>query len=84
LILAAGKDHPETVKKLLELGGNPDEVDHEGTTALMEATYSGAEDVVRILLESGADPQLKDSEGSSAIDIAQQEGHKKLLELLKN
>lgn len=48
-----------TVAALLRGGANPDVIDSEYATALLEAVESGKPDAVRVLLEARADPNIK-------------------------
>lgn len=58
LLLAAYHCHPETVRRLLAGGADPDRVNDRGQTALGAAVFRQAEEVVEALLAAGADPDL--------------------------
>jgi len=57
LILAAYREHPETVDALLRAGANTDMVNGMGQTALIAAVFRNSEGIVRALLRAGADPE---------------------------
>ncbi|MEV6636001.1 ankyrin repeat domain-containing protein [Actinoplanes sp. NPDC051470] len=56
LILAAYRDHPDTVAALLELGADPDRVNDRGQSALSAAVFRQNAVTVKALLAAGADP----------------------------
>ena len=84
LMFAATFDDPGTVKVLLSHGAwvNVRDSD-EQFTALMFAASEGHLDVVQLLLEHDADKTLVDVDGDTAADFARQNGHMKVVELLK-
>jgi ankyrin repeat protein len=55
------------VRKLLAEGANPNAMDKNGRTPLMEASSGGYTDTVRVLLEKGADVNAKDMVGWTAL-----------------
>lgn len=62
LMLAASRDHRETVRMLLEAKADPNIQDLDGSTALMCASEHGYIAVVRILLSHpGCDASLCDN-----------------------
>lgn len=63
VINAAARGHLETLRALLERGGDPNSTDSAGRTALMEAAVGGYSDVVRLLIEKGALINAQDREG---------------------
>jgi ankyrin repeat protein len=63
LIDAAARGYTETVRALLEKGGEVDATDNAGRTALMEAAFGGYTDTVRLLHEKGANVNAIDNEG---------------------
>ena len=71
LILAACEKYPDIVKLLLEYGANPNRLDFNERTPLMEAALWGRSDNVKHLLAYGAQKDLRDKEGSKAIDFAE-------------
>lgn len=58
LILAAYREHPQTVDALLEAGANTGMVNGMGQTALTAAVFRNSEPIVRALLHAGADPDV--------------------------
>jgi len=71
-----------SVKKLLELGADPNQADGDGKTPLMYAAEIGA-DHVKVLLEAGADPRAVDKKGRTALDYAKEAKRTKAATLLK-
>jgi ankyrin repeat protein len=67
VIGAAARGHLETLRALLDRGGDPNSSDSAGRTALMEASVGGYSDVVRLLIEKGALVNAKDREGWSPL-----------------
>ena len=63
-------------------GLEKDDVDSNGTTALMHAADHGRMDMVRFLLEVGADKDLGDTYGNTALIRASQHNHVETARLL--
>jgi len=87
LHLAACKDNPSTIDKLLKLGFDVNKQDNFGDSALMHAADSGCEKVVaRLLQEKNINLHLhKEHDGrqfSNAIMIATREGHGNIVKML--
>jgi len=55
LMLAAYHGHDGTVKRLLELGADPDAVNVKGQAPIAGAVFKGHDEVVKVLFEAGAD-----------------------------
>ena len=55
---AACKGHVDVVRKLIDLGADPNMVSDQGRTALWRASYQGHAETCMLLLESGADPSI--------------------------
>lgn len=72
----------DCVGLLLEHGAEPNTVDNEGATALMNAAWFGAELSVKALVKAGADPSIKDQKGRTARDLAEQRGHPAIVAML--
>ena len=53
-------NYDKFVEMLLEYGANPDIIDSDGETSLMNMAYNGKSDMVLLLLEYGADPNITD------------------------
>ena len=71
LILAAYREHPETVAALLKAGADTDRVNSMGQTALIAAVFRKNEPIVRALLGAGADQSLG---AHTAMEVARQFG----------
>jgi ankyrin repeat protein len=80
LILAAYRDHPDTVRALLERGADTARINDRGQTALGAAVFRRSERSVAHLLEAGADPALGER---SALDIARFFNLPEMLALLR-
>uniref|UniRef100_A0AC34REJ9 G-patch domain-containing protein n=1 Tax=Panagrolaimus sp. JU765 TaxID=591449 RepID=A0AC34REJ9_9BILA len=74
----AAENDVKCVKDYLRRGMDIDAKDLWGSTALMCAAATGAEDVVAFLLENGADWQMKSKNGLSASDLARKKGFKEM------
>lgn len=71
LILAAYREHAETVDALLGAGADTGLVNNMGQTALIAAVFRNSEPIVRALLHAGADPDVG---AHTAFEVAQQFG----------
>lgn len=67
---------------LVEQGARVDDVDHDGWSALMWASWSGLDQVAAKLLELGASHQSADKQGNTALIIAAQRGNAGIVEAL--
>lgn len=79
LILAAYRDHPETVRMLLAHGADTERVNDRGQTALGAAVFRQSSDIVIALLDAGADPH---GGGRTALEVAEFFGLAQMSELL--
>ena len=62
--------HFEAVRKLCQLGANPNQRAHwQGLTPLHLAAVVGSTNIINELLKAGGDPDLKQSRGESARDL---------------
>lgn len=85
LILAVLLQNEPIVKELISLGSDPNRADTlEGQTPLILAARDGNFEIVSFLLEKKANPSLKNKKGKSALDLALENGHLKIVDLLKN
>lgn len=78
LHLAAANGHPDTIRKLLELGMDLQESDDAGPDyrePLHYAAENGQTQTVSALLEMGAETDARDSMGISPLDLACENGH---------
>lgn len=64
------KGQTSMVHLLLQAGLDKNLQDHEGMTAMMEASCEGQVDVVRMLLMENADCDLRDQQGMTALSHA--------------
>jgi ankyrin repeat protein len=67
LMDAAARGYTDTVRALLDKGGDVDATDNAGRTALMEAAFGGYTETVRLLVEKGANVNAHDNEGWSPL-----------------
>lgn len=84
LIAAQNGDLP-LVRYHIKMGENPNYQHPEFlTTPLIEAATFGHTEVVSFLLENGADPKIKAGfSADTALKMAKQNGHKEIIQLLK-
>jgi ankyrin repeat protein len=84
LLRAAGNDHSDTVKLLLEHGANPNTayITGAGSTPLMLAAGQGNTEIAGLLLEHGARTDLKDNEHNTSLYRAVNRGNVKVVQLL--
>ena len=78
LHLAAANGHPDTIRKLLELGMDLQESDDAGPDnrePLHYAAENGQTQTVSALLEMGAEANTRDSMGIGPLDLACENGH---------
>lgn len=80
---AACGGHAETLRMLLDRGGDPDEWDERGWTPLMEAAFWGHADAVGLLLAHGADPSVETYGGQTALGNAERHGTPEVVALLR-
>jgi ankyrin repeat protein len=65
--------HAEMVRRLIELGADPNERMTEGETSLMAAAAFRELGVATVLLEHGADASLRDRQGRTALDYVRKD-----------
>ncbi|KAK3291565.1 ankyrin repeat-containing domain protein [Chaetomium fimeti] len=80
LFVAAQRGSVEDVNRFV--GGEPDQVDSDGTTPLMAASQNGRFDNVVVLLKAGADPLRKNEDQRTAFYWAAKEGHTEVIRAL--
>jgi len=69
IFFAAGGNHAQIVKRLLGLGINVNDIEHDKTIVHLAAKY-GAIDVLRMLLDMKADPNIHDVDNSTPLHYA--------------
>jgi uncharacterized protein YegJ (DUF2314 family) len=74
----------ETLRFLLEQGGDVNARSKQGVTALHFAAGFGELETVKLLLEKGAEADPKEETGITPIMAAQAQSHQEIVELLKN
>ena len=65
---AVGRRSPEAIRRLCQLGADPNARDRHGWTALHAAATYGALECVKALLENNADPNVRGASGGAALD----------------
>ena len=80
--IAATKGSMEMVRKLLEVGANPNTQGYNGHTGLMAAAGRGDHAMVQLLLGEGADPSLITADGRDAEAYALKYGHHPVANML--
>lgn len=71
----------ETVKIMLDHGADPNLVNAEGSTPIVEASVSTDPAVIELLISKGADPYIANDDGDNAFDVFV--GVPKVIEILK-
>jgi ankyrin repeat protein len=71
--LSAGIRSCDDVQELLELGADPNRLNHEGQTHLYEAAVAGKPRIIKTLLQFGADRSRKNDRGETAYAIARRQ-----------
>ncbi len=84
LIIAAKRNNPEVVKKLIALNANVNSQDQLGSSALHYAAELGHDDIVWQLLQNGADVNLRNKEGRLAAQLAKANNKHRVLQLFKD
>lgn len=67
---------------VLKQGGDANDADDDGYSALHGAAENGHLDCVRALIAAGADPHPRTRDGLTPLDLAEMEGHEEIAELL--
>jgi ankyrin repeat protein len=71
------------VKRLLEMGADPDARQQSGWTSLHNAASQGNVEIVRLLRANHADVSARTDDGKTAADLAAERGHAALAESLR-
>jgi ankyrin repeat protein len=82
LVTAAYEGDFENVKRLLELGINPNQTNEDGVTAIIAASEFGFTPTIESLLNAGADINAVANNGDTAIAVARYSGGKDTVALL--
>ncbi len=80
LCYAAGQNHVEALKALLDNNVDINGVDKRGRTALSSAIKEGDPDTVRFLLEHSADPNQKYADGTTPLLLAVARGKRDVIQ----
>ena len=65
---------------MIQAGADIDDINEEGTTALMYAASAGRDQCVKLLVDLGTDTQMINEDGYRAVDLA---ANKEVLRLLR-
>lgn len=82
LVNAAAMGRHEHVRVLLKGGANPNEVQWNGLTALLQAVRYGDMGVIKLILEAGADPTYVGPDGLGSFTLAQKAKNPEVQSLL--
>ena len=81
---AVMENKPNALRALLDAGADVERTTRGSReTAYGMAAKLGNEHIIRILNQHNPDPNRKNSEGKTAADIAQENGHSKIIGLVK-
>ncbi len=81
LIVAAGREHPAPVRRLLKAGAKA-EGGSGKFTALTQAVRAGLHETTRLLLDAGADPNRVAADGRRPLMLAARGGHDEIVRAL--
>ncbi|MEM8743985.1 MAG: ankyrin repeat domain-containing protein [Pseudomonadota bacterium] len=81
LVIAAGLEHPASVRRLLRAGAKV-EGGSGRLTALTQAVRAGLQETTRLLLEAGADPNRPAADGRRPLMLAARSGQDEIVRLL--
>lgn len=82
LIFAASRGDVESVKAILNYGGDPNRAENDGWTPLHFAAHGGNEDIVLLLLKAGANVSWKNLDGRTPRELAAAEGFQNIVEMI--
>jgi ankyrin repeat protein len=80
---ATSRGDASMVKRLLEMGADPDARQQSGWTPLHSAAALGSVEIVRLLRANHADVSARTDDGKTAADLAGERGHAALAESLR-
>ena len=81
---ACSRNHPDIFQAFLDQGMNADIMDHNGSTALIEASTNVREESVQLLLNHNSRPNVQNRSGWTALMWASCFGSKNIVQLLLN
>ena len=81
-MFAAGNDHLDVVRVLLDNGANREARDRDGETPLAYAARFGSHRICSLLIEKGANVDTRDEDGTTPLMLAAREGHVDVVRLL--
>jgi ankyrin repeat protein len=73
----------ESVRSIVQGGGDLNWQREDGRTPLMSAAAAGHADIVKFMLENGADPTIRDNGGRTAMDAARSAGAMDVVRVLE-
>ena len=79
---AVSHRHTSLAKRLVEAGANVSEGGGEDLTALAQASFCGAAEIVSLLIAAGADPNGASEDGLTPLMMAAKEGHTSIVQEL--
>ena len=79
---AAGENNIAEVRRLLDDGANPNQVNVDSDTALMLAAFVGHTQIAKALLDGGANPNQAGANGFTALIFAAIKGHTQIAKAL--
>ena len=82
LLEATHNGDVNTVRALLDAGGNVNLKDETGRTLLMFAALKNHKEVTQLLLDRGADVNARNNSGETALSFAAREGHPEIARAL--
>lgn len=78
----AARNDLDEMRELLKNGADPDQMNHDGLTALHQCCIDGSLDMVTLLLKNGANVNIKDRDLWTPLHAAATCGHFKIVSLL--
>jgi cytohesin len=69
---------------LIDYGANVNARMYDYWTPIHVSAYNGNLEIVELLLERGADTCMKDDDGLTAYQVALRQGHRKVVDLLRD
>ena len=82
LLQAADKGDAKAVAELLDKGADPNTVNKNGHTLLMDASMQGHEELAKLLIERKADVTRRSPSGDTALMLASLKGHLGITKML--